>query len=629
MILSIIIPCYNAEPYIFDLLDCLNKQIVPDVEVILIDDGSEKPLKTDYEWVNVIRQKNGGASAARNKGLDISKGEYIAFIDADDIVADNYIQTILNKIETEKFDYCYLSWKTIGNGWNCNVKLNRIEDKFPPFNLCVWNRIYKRSMVGKVRFNTKKLIAEDAEFIRQVREDGKKKAFISDYMYYYRSDVPESLTKRFGNGKLETERIVYYFQHITADMEYLIDEVKAADKDAEVIIMTKQNDLPELEGYAMVMKPCSIKGTELRGEKTDLFTQIKKPMHTQIVIYTKTTFEIGGIETWIYNFCQQMHKYYDIMVLYNTIAEPQLERLEQIVLCKPNDKGEQIICDTLIISRITDEIPKNVTYKQSIQMVHGCKQNNWKVPQNRDKIICVSETVKDSYEECKDALVINNMTYPLDCNSRKPLRLISATRLDTGEKGKKRMVALARKMKERGISFIWLYFSNREIERIDGLLKMSPTMDIGNYLSEADYLVQLSDTEAFCYSIIEALEQGVPVITTPLPVLETFGFEDSKHGYILPFNEKEWTDEMIDRFEEIPKFEYSWDNKKRINEWRKVLGSTKPKGDYNFSKSRTKVRVKTNYFDLVLNKNLSTGRELYMRNDRAAYLVAKDFVEYI
>ena len=106
--LSIIIPCYNAEPYINELLDCLGKQITKDVEVIVIDDGSKKPFLPDYEWVQLIRQENAGASAARNKGLDVAKGQYVAFIDADDLVADNYITTILDKIKTEKFDYCYL-----------------------------------------------------------------------------------------------------------------------------------------------------------------------------------------------------------------------------------------------------------------------------------------------------------------------------------------------------------------------------------------------------------------------------------------------------------------------------------------------------------------------------------------
>ena len=106
--LSIIIPAYNAENYLPQLLACLDKQMIPGVEVIIIDDGSKVPVKTDYKWAQVIRQENGGASAARNTGLDNAKGEYIVFIDADDLVADNYIDMIKAKI-AEKCDHGKLS----------------------------------------------------------------------------------------------------------------------------------------------------------------------------------------------------------------------------------------------------------------------------------------------------------------------------------------------------------------------------------------------------------------------------------------------------------------------------------------------------------------------------------------
>ena len=118
--LSIIIPCYNAGEYIHELLDILAPQITDECEVIIIDDGSDEPFKTDYDFT-VIRQQNGGASKARNVGLDTAKGEYIAFLDADDLISNKYVDTILNKAKKEKFDYCYLSWKAFG-GWNMDVK---------------------------------------------------------------------------------------------------------------------------------------------------------------------------------------------------------------------------------------------------------------------------------------------------------------------------------------------------------------------------------------------------------------------------------------------------------------------------------------------------------------------------
>ena len=94
MLLSIIIPAYNAEPYIHELLKKLEPQITEEVEVLIIDDGSEKPLTLDQKWVKLIRQENKGASAARNTGLDHATGDYIAFIDADDLIVSIYLSSI-------------------------------------------------------------------------------------------------------------------------------------------------------------------------------------------------------------------------------------------------------------------------------------------------------------------------------------------------------------------------------------------------------------------------------------------------------------------------------------------------------------------------------------------------------
>lgn len=619
-ILSIIIPCYNAEPYINELLDVLNKQINDSVEILVIDDGSKKPFKTKYEWATVIRQQNGGAASARNTGIDNANGEYIAFIDADDLVVDNYVATILNKINTEHFDYCYLSWKAFG-GWNCDVKLKSINDKFPPFNLCLWNRVYKRTMIGDVRLNTNKPIAEDAEFIRDVKEEGKKKSFIGEYMYFYRSNTPGSLTKKFGEGELNMRRVVYYLPKITPEMDYLLEETKELDKIAEVIIMTNDNQIPELEQHAMVMSPSPIKGTELRGEPTSLFTKVDMPIKTQVVIYTAQTFALGGIETFIYNFCMNMKEYYDIIVLYDSMDIYQIKRLEHHVCVMKNDLKKKILCDTLIVNRITDKNPPNVLFNQKVQMVHSCKlQNTFVIPKDNDYVIPVSEvaykTYNVNYDNCN---VINNLTYSPKPN--KLLKLISATRL-TFEKGEDRMVKLARALKNNNIPFIWLMFTERRLkENIDGIVYMKPTLDIRDYIAESDYLVQLSDSEGFCYSIVEALELGVPVLTTPITVLDEIGFKENKHGYIIPFNVSLTEDIINNIYTKIPKVKYKYDNELRIQQWRDILGDTTPKHDYVYrGDERVMVQCVAKYYSLQLKREVAIGEELTTTLERAQTL---------
>ena len=189
MKLSIIIPYYNLKPYTDELLDCLKSQVTKDVEVIVVDDGSREPYSTSYKWVKVIRKENGGVSSARNTGIDMSKGEYISFIDADDLVAKDYVKQILDKIDNEHFDYLEMSWNSLAGGTQWSQKLNSIEDSLPNPSACT--RVFKRTCIGDLRFNEHKHSTEDEEFKRKLyfTLKDKKKAVITDYLYHYRTGV--------------------------------------------------------------------------------------------------------------------------------------------------------------------------------------------------------------------------------------------------------------------------------------------------------------------------------------------------------------------------------------------------------------------------------------------------------
>lgn len=614
MKLSIIIPAYNAEPYLGYLLDRLAPQMNEDIEVLVIDDGSKVPVSTDHNFAKVIRQRNGGAGSARNKGLDKAKGDYIAFIDADDLVSEDYVEQILDRIK-ENPDYIYLSWETMKGGWKAGVKLKSVNDEFPPYNLCVWNRIYRRDLIGSTRFNTKKAIAEDAEFIRSVQK-GPNKAFIGKVVYFYR-DTPNSLTKRFSQGLYDMRRVVYHFRHVTADMTHLIDEFRELDKDSEVILMTEQNDIPELAQYAMIIKPGPMKGTELRGEPTKYFMQIEKPVKAQVVIWTEKTYEIGGIETFIYSLCRNLCKYYDIMVLYSLMAPEQIKRLLPFVELRKYNPKVHIDCDTLIVNRIIDDMPKNVTYKQSVQMVHGVKHGTYHVPQDKDIIVSVSDAVKESFgEETADSVVIRNMVPEYE--PKQSLLLVSTSRLDTADKGENRMIKLANLMNQAGISFLWLCFTNKSkpSEAPDNMVYMKPTLDIMPYVAKADYLVQLSDHEAFCYSMVEALQAGTPVIMTPLTVLDELGMKDGENGYIIPFDIPD--DYDVTKFLTIPEFTYTFDNKESIKRWRKLLGNTKPTG--RKLPDLVLLQCAMNYFDTQIGRQIKVGEEYFVTRERAALI---------
>lgn len=626
MRLSIIIPAYNAEPYIDHLINRLGPQITDEVEVIVIDDGSRSPYLPPYPWVQVVRKENGGASSARNEGLDRAKGDYIAFIDADDLVTEDYIQQVFAKL-VEKPDYVYLSWETIGRGWQARVVLRSLEDEFPPDNLCVWNRVYSRKLIGKTRFNTAKKIAEDAEFIRLVETKGKKKAIISKPIYLYRSDTPNSLSKRFAQGELDTKRVVYYFRHVTKDMP-LMDEFREADKEAEVILMTEQNDQPELTRYAMVIPPRRIRATAKRGEPCNLIELIERPIKTQIVLWTSFANEIGGIETFIYSFCRQMSEYYDILVLYDKMDSRQIGRVSKYVECRRNNTKRIIECDYLVINRIIDKVPANVRAKKVVQMVHGAKISYADVPQDRDIIVTVSDYVKESWKNrTTNAMVIRNILSG-EKPQTKPLLLVTASRLDAPDKGLNRMVRLGQLMDAQGVSYIWLVFANTDLPRTapKGMIRMQPTLDILPWVQKADYLVQLSNEEAFCYSLAEALTVGTPVIVTPLGINEELQIADGKNAYVVPFDIPD--DFSTERFLKIPKFKWTYNNDEAVEKWRDLFGPMQPTHSYKPSELVT-IKTINCYKDLSLGRRVLSGEILNVTRERAEEIIAAGFAELV
>ena len=104
--ISVIIPIYNCQKYLSECLQSLSEQNISDFEVILVDDGSiDNSLKIcemysrNKENVKVIHTNNNGVSAARNIGLKNAKGELITFIDADDVLENNYLEILSHSIE--------------------------------------------------------------------------------------------------------------------------------------------------------------------------------------------------------------------------------------------------------------------------------------------------------------------------------------------------------------------------------------------------------------------------------------------------------------------------------------------------------------------------------------------------
>ena len=615
--LSIIIPAYNAEPYLRELIQCLDKQMNEFAEVIIVDDGSIKRVSYSRKWLRVIRhRKNAGAGAARNTGLDNARGKYVTFVDADDLVADDYVSQILSKIDEMDFDVCDMSWKSLNQeGVQFNYRLSEKKPRLRNCSSCM--RVFKKSYIGDVRFSELKDATQDEDFSRRLgylSDETLKRTYISDYMYLYRTEVCDSQVKKFKAGLRNTKRVVYYYEHVTTDMIWLIDEIKNDDLLNEVWLLTNQCDIPELARWCQIHKPFHLWTHILRGEPYYNVDLIKPPHKSQIVLYINYVNIVGGIQSFVYHFAKIMGEFYDITYVVNDASQEHVDYMRQVVNVLVNPK-EKIYCDTLIMLRILDTIPANIEYKKSIQMCHACKTNErWHIPQTSDYVVNVSQASKDSFkEEAKNSTVIHNL---ISHNDTKPLVLMSATRIPASDKGnnESRMRTLAAMLNDAQIPFIWLNFS-------DGVLTDPPKnffnlglkMNASGYFKLATYIVLLSDSEAWSYTLLEALTQNIPVLVCPFPSALEMGVEDGKNGYIVPFDMEFDVHKLLN----VPEFEYQYDNKPIVDQWKKLIDA-KPKP----KPKEVKVRcVVYSYNDLELQREVKRNEEWITSYNRAMYLM--------
>lgn len=288
----------------------------------------------------------------------------------------------------------------------------------------------------------------------------------------------------------------------------------------------------------------------------------------KVILYIRKTNVIGGLETFIYNFCVNLYKEYDITVMAGIMADVQVNRLKPIVkVITGNTVNEPIECDTLVMMRVLDPIPKNVKYKKVVRRIHTRKYCGVvDVPHDGDETVCVSKSVQDDFN-LPGSVVINNF-----CNitARPTLLLVSATRIPAPDKGdnEKRMRTLAKMLNDADIPYLWLNFSDGDLkDPPKNFYNMGCRMDIQNYMQKADYVVQLSTVESFGNTVMESLTLNVPLICTPVPSFSEIGVIDGVNAHVVPFDMNFDVKKLLN----IPKFTFTYDNESRVRQWKEIL----------------------------------------------------------
>ena len=336
--------------------------------------------------------------------------------------------------------------------------------------------------------------------------------------------------------------------------------------------------------------------------------------HCQVLFYTSYLHVIGGIETFMMSITELLGGHYDLGIYCQRLS-PEM-RVELSAKCPVWTSDEPISCDTLVMVRMNDSIPKNVTYNHSIRMCHACKLNpEWKVLDDCDRIVHVSQASKKTFGTKKADVILN----PVIKTKDRAIMLVSATRIPAPDKGKNadRMLRLARMLEKSEIPYIWLNFSDHPLQKPPkGFVNMGPVQNLQPYISKADYLVQLSDQEGFGYSVAEALINHTAVIVTPFETTRELMVVDGFNGYVVPYN----MDFDVRRLLNVPDdFDYNYDNDMILHQWIEILGKTKPRATYK-PENIVRCRVIRKYDDLFFEKTMHEGDTFRIHESRALFL---------
>lgn len=224
--LSVIIPIYNVEKYLKSCLESVARQTMRDIEVIMVNDGSvdksaeiARNFEEKYENFSLVNQSNLGAASARNRGLVNARGNYVAFLDADDLALPEAYEKLVNiahstnacqvRCSFAEFDHFLPEKVEIRSNFNRYIVIDRASEKFKFYlekkiDGVVWNGIYKRSLFKDIRF-PEGVDYEDHHIIPRLLGETEMLIYLPEPLICYRKR-PASVTTS-ANPEFEADKV--------------------------------------------------------------------------------------------------------------------------------------------------------------------------------------------------------------------------------------------------------------------------------------------------------------------------------------------------------------------------------------------------------------------------------------
>lgn len=250
-LVSIIVPVYNVAEFIDACLKSLISQSYDCTEIIVIDDGSTdsslaicNTFKETTPNLRIIHKSNGGVSSARNIGIENAKGDWITFVDGDDLINSSFIKNLMEPLKQSNIiDFvqagCVSFDSITGESW-----LEQVYDPYMGDNKndllskvrgLVFSKLFKRRLLidNKIRFNENVRLGEDMLFTLEYLRYVNKYAFVSETGYMYRRHSG-SATKNLKGNYVELLNYYKYFRH-DCELLYKIFKINRSEiRDSQI-----------------------------------------------------------------------------------------------------------------------------------------------------------------------------------------------------------------------------------------------------------------------------------------------------------------------------------------------------------------------------------------------------------
>jgi glycosyltransferase involved in cell wall biosynthesis len=332
--ISVVVPAYNAQDKIASTLESIIAQDYEDIEIIMVNDASTDGTadaargvleRCSRTWRIIEHEENRGVSAARNAGMNVAVGEYVTFVDADDIVDAGYVSVLHGVASRGGSDIVFCGYKirndSTGKETAYPIKIDPARGYSPEdfaemwiggkISICFAATIYRKSLLARsgLRFTEGCVCGEDAEFFIKALSESGRVSFSKECLYVYR--LHDGMGSRTGHATCE--------QNVRRYADLIQGHIRAA---RYVMERARSRALADLAKYRLLPKYCLKMFTihAWRGDRAAFDDDLRCPETRNILRSSrKVFFKEPGVclkALWLLSFpgtyyeCRKRHIYY-------------------------------------------------------------------------------------------------------------------------------------------------------------------------------------------------------------------------------------------------------------------------------------------------------------------------------